>query len=202
VSLWACVSVRMYVGVFLCTCVRVNACEIISPARIRTTHVCSPTCMFLLHCVYVSPSVPPLRKSGAPWWGSTECDCDCGCVPGRSGSGHVDVMRPPTPQTLDLSFNGLGGGSGAPGARRGAVQALASVLSVNVTLRHLDLSNNNLSTADGAVLAKGLAPNSTLRCVASVWFMWCASCAHGAACACVRLCVPVCVPVSAPCPGS
>ena len=66
----------------------------------------------------------------------------------------------PPVQVLDLSWSGLG--TVAP-VKPSPMQVLAKVLSLNTTLTHLNLSNNNITAADGAILNKGLLSNSTLR---------------------------------------
>jgi hypothetical protein len=63
-------------------------------------------------------------------------------------------------QCLDLSFNGLGNDLGMVSA---AFKLLTTVLSMNTSITHLNLSNNDISAKEGAILAKSLLSNSTLR---------------------------------------
>lgn len=64
-------------------------------------------------------------------------------------------------QTLDLSWNGLGS---APSPDvPSPLRLLCKGLTLNTSLTHLSLANNNINAEEGAELNKALTFNSTLR---------------------------------------
>lgn len=60
-------------------------------------------------------------------------------------------------RVLDLSWNGFGSSSDQE-----AVRTLSSVLVINSSITHLDMSHNQLDLEDCSVLSEGLAKNSTI----------------------------------------
>lgn len=62
-------------------------------------------------------------------------------------------------ESLDMSWNAMGTFSDT---KRTVAQALSDLLSVNRTLTHLNISNNNLNAKDCAIIGEGLNNNHTL----------------------------------------